>query len=233
MKSNIRNNFDEAFLEEVIHSRFSGDLKEIVENMNDMIITIDFDDFDRLAKGKITNFVSTLVSIDDDSIDYKNVRDINPTDCILVLSGNENLSIGFINHIIKIIEKRFKNINITFGVRVNDSIGDYCKVQGIFASNNEINDEINLSEESDNSLGIRKLLYEICVFFVDKDTVNINSMQQRFGLGFNRAQNILKLLEDLNIISPKIGTTPRKVLIDNLEEIHRKIYNLPSRLISI
>ena len=76
MESNISNNFDEGFWRDVMYSDFGGDLKEILENMNDMIISVDCDDFNRIAKGKITNFISTLVSSDEDSFNVKNVRNI-------------------------------------------------------------------------------------------------------------------------------------------------------------
>lgn len=232
MESNISNNFDEGFWRDVMYSDFGGDLKEILENMNDMIISVDCDDFNRIAKGKITNFISTLVSSDEDSFNVKNVRNINPTDCILVLSGNKNLSIGFINKIIKIVERRFGNINFTIGIYVNDSIGDYCKVQGVFSCSNEMLNDIDSSEKIDEFWGIRKLLYDICVFFVKEGDISINSMQQRFGLGFNRALKIMKLLEDMDIVSQKIGTKPRKVLTDDLDEIHRRIFDLPRWLVS-
>ena len=61
------------------------------------------------------------------------------------------------------------------------------------------------------------LLYEIATFCVENDTCSINSIQNNFGLGFNRAQRIVKLFEEMNIVSPKCGTKSREILVDSVK----------------
>jgi S-DNA-T family DNA segregation ATPase FtsK/SpoIIIE len=64
------------------------------------------------------------------------------------------------------------------------------------------------AEESDD------LLYEIASACVQQGACSINSIQSSFGLGFNRAQRIVTMLEDRGIVSPKNGTKGREILVD-------------------
>ena len=67
------------------------------------------------------------------------------------------------------------------------------------------------AEESDD------LLYEIASACVQQGTCSINSIQGSFGLGFNRAQRIVTMLEDRGVVSPKNGTKGREILVDIYE----------------
>ncbi len=59
-----------------------------------------------------------------------------------------------------------------------------------------------------------ELLYNVALFCVDSQACSINSIQNNFGLGFNRAQRIVNILEERNIVSPKSGTKSRDILVD-------------------
>ena len=74
---------------------------------------------------------------------------------------------------------------------------------------------------SSSSLGGRdiaqeseELLYQIAQFCVDSNACSINSIQNQFQLGFNRASRIVTMLEDREIVSPKNGTKSREILVD-------------------
>ncbi len=58
------------------------------------------------------------------------------------------------------------------------------------------------------------LLYQIALACVQQGVCSINSIQQGFGLGFNRAQRIVQILEEREIVSPKNGTKGREILVD-------------------
>ena len=60
-----------------------------------------------------------------------------------------------------------------------------------------------------------ELLFAIAEFCVAGNACSINAIQNNFGLGFNRAQRIVQLLEDKQIVSPKCGTKPREILVDD------------------
>ena len=60
-----------------------------------------------------------------------------------------------------------------------------------------------------------ELLFAIAEFCVAGNTCSINQIQNNFGLGFNRAQRIVQLLEERQIVSPRCGTKPREILVDD------------------
>lgn len=62
-----------------------------------------------------------------------------------------------------------------------------------------------------------ELLYQIALYCVESGLCSINSIQNSFGLGFNRASRIVSILEERNIVSPKNGTKGREILVDSYQ----------------
>ena len=60
-----------------------------------------------------------------------------------------------------------------------------------------------------------ELLYQIAEFCIESNGCSINAIINNFGLGFNRAQRIVKLFEELGIVSVKNGTKAREILVDS------------------
>ena len=52
---------------------------------------------------------------------------------------------------------------------------------------------------------------------------HINSIQNQFNLGFNRASRIVTILEDKGIVSPKNGTKSRDILVETVEELQEAL----------
>ncbi len=65
-----------------------------------------------------------------------------------------------------------------------------------------------------------ELLYSAALYFLQNGTCSINGLQNNFGLGFNRAQGVVKSLEELGIVSPKNATKSREVLVHNEAELN-------------
>ncbi|MDE7213997.1 MAG: DNA translocase FtsK [Anaeroplasmataceae bacterium] len=65
------------------------------------------------------------------------------------------------------------------------------------------------AQESDD------LLYQIALYCIESGMCSINSIQNSFGLGFNRASRIVAILEERGIVSPKNGTKGREILVDS------------------
>ncbi|MDY0210118.1 MAG: DNA translocase FtsK [Acholeplasma sp.] len=61
------------------------------------------------------------------------------------------------------------------------------------------------------------LMYPVAQFVVRENSASINSIQKEFSIGFNRAQRIVELLEEMNIVSKNEGTKPRQVLVTMAE----------------
>ena len=59
-----------------------------------------------------------------------------------------------------------------------------------------------------------ELIYKVACYCVDSESCSINSIQNYFQLGFNRASRIVAILEERNIVSPKNSTKSREILVD-------------------
>lgn len=62
-----------------------------------------------------------------------------------------------------------------------------------------------------------ELLYQIALYCVESGLCSINSIQNSFGVGFNRASRIVSILEERNIVSSKNGTKGREILVDSYQ----------------
>ncbi|VEU80364.1 DNA translocase FtsK [Haploplasma axanthum] len=68
------------------------------------------------------------------------------------------------------------------------------------------------------------LFEPVAYYVVETRTASINRIMQEFSISFNRAQTIMKLLENYQIVSENLGTKAREVLV-NLEELEEIIKN--------
>ena len=62
-----------------------------------------------------------------------------------------------------------------------------------------------------------EMLYQVALYCLESGACSINSIQNSFGLGFNRASRIVALLEEKKIVSPKNGTKGREILVDSYQ----------------
>ena len=69
------------------------------------------------------------------------------------------------------------------------------------------------------------LLYPVAQYVVSENSASINSIQKQFGIGFNRAQRIVELLEEMNIVAKSEGTKPRQVLV-TLAELEKYVMKI-------
>ena len=61
------------------------------------------------------------------------------------------------------------------------------------------------------------LLYPVAEFVVAEQNASINAIQKEFGIGFNRAQKIVELLENKGVVGSSEGTKARQVLVTKAE----------------
>ncbi|HIT44187.1 TPA: DNA translocase FtsK [Candidatus Avacholeplasma faecigallinarum] len=119
----------------------------------------------------------------------------------------------------------------------DDEINDVCEYisqryqpQYVF-THDDLKKSINNSQ-SHNGMPNQKeapveseeLLYQIALACVQQGVCSINSIQNGFGLGFNRAQRIVQILEEREIVSPKNGTKGREILVDSYKL--REMFNI-------
>ncbi len=58
-----------------------------------------------------------------------------------------------------------------------------------------------------------ELFEDVAYFVVQTGNASINSIQKEFEIGFNRAQKLVEMLEEYQIVSPSQGTKAREVLV--------------------
>src|SRR5690606_37177143 len=112
------------------------------------------------------------------------------------------------------------------------------RLQGAFISNNEIDQVIDFIKNQRGPEYVLRhddlktrveakelvnddLFSEVAYFVVREQNCSINTIQKEFEIGFNRAQKIVSLLEQYEIVSTSQGTKAREVLVtfDELEQI--------------
>ncbi|MBU1094249.1 MAG: DNA translocase FtsK [Firmicutes bacterium] len=57
------------------------------------------------------------------------------------------------------------------------------------------------------------LFEDVAYFVVQTGNASINSIQKEFEIGFNRAQKLVEMLEEYQVVSPSQGTKAREVLV--------------------
>ena len=57
------------------------------------------------------------------------------------------------------------------------------------------------------------LFEDVAYFVVQTGNASINSLQKEFEIGFNRAQKLVEMLEEYQIVTPSQGTKAREVLV--------------------
>lgn len=112
------------------------------------------------------------------------------------------------------------------------------RIQGAYISNQEIDDTIDFIKQQRKPNYIfkheelkRKMEYkeevdddlfeDVAYYVVREQNASINAIQKEFEIGFNRAQKLVTLLEQREIVSPSQGTKAREVLVtfDELNDI--------------
>ena len=64
-----------------------------------------------------------------------------------------------------------------------------------------------------------ELFQDVAYFVVESGNASINSIQKEFTIGFNRAQKLVEMLEEYEIVAPNQGTKAREVLV-NVSELN-------------
>jgi S-DNA-T family DNA segregation ATPase FtsK/SpoIIIE len=70
-----------------------------------------------------------------------------------------------------------------------------------------------------------ELFSEVARFVVEHQSCSMNSIQKQFGIGFNRAQDIVKSLIDTGIVEDAQGTKAKEVQVSlyDLEDVLKDI----------
>lgn len=72
---------------------------------------------------------------------------------------------------------------------------------------------VNIAEDRKQSLIEDPLFNEVARFVIEKNACSMNSIQTSFSIGFNRAKDIVDMLEDRGVVGKSEGTKARVVLM--------------------
>lgn len=94
---------------------------------------------------------------------------------------------------------------------LTDFIKDQAYPQYIFTHESLIKS----SKATEEAAEIDDLFPDVARYVVSEEKCSLNKITQEFGIGFNRATQIVSSLELYGIVSQNVGTKPREVLVSN------------------
>lgn len=122
--------------------------------------------------------------------------------------------------------------------------GEPTRIQGCFVSDREVNSVIdyvksqvtgetdskqaeilariersdtNGSSSKDQSNGGDELLMDAIELVIDSGKASVSMLQRRFRIGYNRAARIVDIMEEMGVVGPQDGSSPRQVIMTREE----------------
>ena len=123
--------------------------------------------------------------------------------------------------------------------------GEPTRIQGCFVSDREVNSVIdyvksqvegqapdsrqaeilariersdtNGSSSKDQNNGGDELLMDAIELVIDSGKASVSMLQRRFRIGYNRAARIVDIMEDMGVVGPQDGSSPRQVIMTREE----------------
>jgi S-DNA-T family DNA segregation ATPase FtsK/SpoIIIE len=123
--------------------------------------------------------------------------------------------------------------------------GEPTRIQGCFVSDREVNSVIdyvksqvegqapdtkqaeilariersdaNGSSSKEQSNGGDELLMDAIELVIDSGKASVSMLQRRFRIGYNRAARIVDIMEEMGVVGPQDGSSPRQVIMTREE----------------
>ena len=111
----------------------------LVNELEDMfknpeLIELDIEDLKEVLKGEITGVIFKTTIDLNENFEYTKFNDLTPNQCVIKISSSTNLKLADIDLLISNIKESINpNLNIIFGVGIDDSLKDSFKIQAIFS----------------------------------------------------------------------------------------------------
>ena len=78
---------------------------------------------------------------------------------------------------------------------------------------------VKIAQETQSASELDELFPEVARYVVREEKCSLNKITQEYGIGFNRATQIVSSLELYGIVSRNVGTKPREVLVNDSQLI--------------
>ena len=62
-----------------------------------------------------------------------------------------------------------------------------------------------------------ELLMDSIELVIDSGKASVSMLQRRFRIGYNRAARIVDMMEDMGVVGPQDGSSPRQVIMTREE----------------
>jgi S-DNA-T family DNA segregation ATPase FtsK/SpoIIIE len=123
--------------------------------------------------------------------------------------------------------------------------GEPTRIQGCFVSDREVNSVIdyvksqvegtgqdarqaeilariersdtNGSSAKEQNNGGDELLMDAIELVIDSGKASVSMLQRRFRIGYNRAARIVDIMEEMGVVGPQDGSSPRQVIMTREE----------------
>lgn len=83
----------------------------------------------------------------------------------------------------------------------------------------DIHSEKTSTEEQEKYLGVfDPLIEDAAILLIQSGTGSTSTIQRRFSIGYNRAGRIMDQLEEIGVVGPSRGASPRELLIHDSDE---------------
>jgi S-DNA-T family DNA segregation ATPase FtsK/SpoIIIE len=113
-----------------------------------------------------------------------------------------------------------------------NAVIDYVKKQAIETNNEKQIEILERMERStvdpkggkEQDSDTDELLMDSIECVIDSGKASVSLLQRRFRIGYNRAARIVDIMEDMGVVGPQDGSSPRKVLMtrEEFEELKEK-----------
>ena len=204
-KVNLKEVLPVKFYNDLVKCDFIKDVEFMLYNPG--LINIEIDDIIAISNSDLVGTISQVLNTTDDEFDYKIISDKEPTDCIFnIVSKDNDLSLDDINKLILKIREKYNNINIIYGTYIVpfDENGKFIINVILTHSDKPIKRKIDYNDKPINDTNTKyptskdekELLYNVACYCVN-NPITVNGIQSNFGLGFNKVQSLLNILEGL------------------------------------
>ena len=77
--------------------------------------------------------------------------------------------------------------------------------------------DANGSSSKEQSNGGDELLMDAIELVIDSGKASVSMLQRRFRIGYNRAARIVDIMEEMGVVGPQDGSSPRQVIMTREE----------------
>lgn len=228
-----KENFSERFYDDIVKCNFLKSFYTIISLPS--IISICMDELVNVSNDDIVGAISQKMNNLYEEFKPTIISDIKPNKCLLYIASEiDRLNLSDIDVIIDRIRKQYGNIELIFGCGIHSRFSQEIEVHALLLYESEEIKKKNLENKEKDIIekpvtkrwkSEKDLAYDIAIY-CKNNPITINDIRNEYGLPFSLIRSIIERLERLQIISIKIGTRPRTMLITDDEEIKYRIYTI-------